>query len=211
MSEKSVLHLRNLENPYHELALILIPHREREQLSVEFIVEGSPDNPLVGIRYPGKKVMRRNIDSTRRNVIRWANLLDFLVVPYQNKRELNPQNFTFDNLIEDFYENKLHNDEFWKCVEDVYYHNTLPERAPKADGIEPLLFLAVLKWIWIQEDLNYRFSWREIDSPVKYILQSARGKRMSKGAGRAKFFGALILLRHDFTLKVVRKIIPMFH
>ena len=174
-------------------------------------MEGSPDNPLVGIRYPGKKVMRRNIDSTRRNVIRWANLLDFLVVPYQNKRELNPQNFTFDNLIEDFYENKLHNDEFWKCVEDVYYHNTLPERAPKADGIEPLLFLAVLKWIWIQEDLNYRFSWREIDSPVKYILLSARGKRMSKGAGRAKFFGALILLRHDFTLKVVRKIIPMFH
>ena len=39
---------------------------------------------------------------------------------------------------------------------------------------------------------------------------SKRGNSMSRGAGRAKFFGAMILLKNNFTIEEVKKIIPMY-
>jgi len=68
----------------------------------------------------------------------------------------------------------------------------------------------MLKWIWIQEDFNYRFSWQEVNSPIRYVLETRTGSRTSKGAGRAKFFAALILLKHHFTFEQVKKIIPLY-
>jgi len=67
-----------------------------------------------------------------------------------------------------------------------------------------------LKWIWLQEDFNYKFSWKEVDSPVQYTLENKTGKPTSKGAGRAKFFAALILLKHHFNFEEVKKIIPLY-
>lgn len=77
-------------------------------------------------------------------------------------------------------------------------------------GIDPMLYLLMLKWIWAQEDFNYRFGWQEVSSPIRYVLETRTGSRTSKGAGRAKFFAALILLRHHFSFEQVKKIIPLY-
>jgi hypothetical protein len=77
-------------------------------------------------------------------------------------------------------------------------------------GIDTQLYLLVLKWIWIQEDFNYKFSWGEVHSPVRYVLETRTGSRTARGAGRAKFFAALILLKYHFTFEEVKKIIPLY-
>jgi hypothetical protein len=64
--------------------------------------------------------------------------------------------------------------------------------------------------MWIQEDLNYKLDWRDVNSPEKYIRLTKRGKPAGKGAGRAKFFAALILARHGFSLEEIKKIIPQY-
>ena len=92
----------------------------------------------------------------------------------------------------------------------MYNTNTLIKEPPKLPGIDSKLYLLVLKWIWIQEDFNYRFGWEEVASPVRYVLETRTGTRTAKGAGRAKFFAALILLNHHFTFEEVKKIIPLY-
>lgn len=52
--------------------------------------------------------------------------------------------------------------------------------------------------------------WDEVKSPTKYKLISKRGNSMSRGAGRAKFFGAMVLLKNNFTIEEVKKIIPIY-
>ena len=82
---------------------------------------------------------------------------------------------------------------------------------PRLKGINSFLFLAALKWIWIQEDLNYKLSWEDVDSSIRYGLYNKKKKPMSKGAGRAKFFGALILAKSDyFTFEQITKTIPSY-
>lgn len=61
---------------------------------------------------------------------------------------------------------------FWKQIEELYYKNTITNTAPALPGIDPLLFLLMLKWIWIQEDFNYRLDWQEVNSPEKYVLET---------------------------------------
>jgi len=208
--ERFELKIRNPERIYEELALALIPHRKEPTCSVEFIVEGTLKNPIIGIRYPGRKVKKRELKVVRKNSAKWANLLDFVVVPYINGKEARTEDFTFEKLLEDFEKNKKDNEEFWQCVEEIYYENRLSKEPPELPGIPSRLFLLVLKWIWIQEDVNYKLGWKETGSPIKYVLETKKGNRTKKGAGRAKFFAALILLRHHFTLEEVKKIIPMY-
>jgi len=204
------LKIKSPKNIYQELALALSPYREEPTGSVLFIVEGTKKNPIIGIRYPGKKVKKRE---GARVKYCWANLYDFEVVPYRNGKEVGTQKFTFGELFKDFYEYKRSSKKFWVMLEELYENNTITKKPPKLGGIDPRFYLLVLKWIWIQEDFNYRLNWEEVDSPVRYVLENRTGSRTARGAGRAKFFAALTLLKHHgryFTAEQIRKIIPLY-
>lgn len=204
------LTIKDNKKIYQELTQALFPHREKPAGSMLFIVEGTKKKPIIGIRYPGRKLQRRKLKIERANSVLWANLYDFEVVPYENGKELNTQRFTFKEMIRDFHENKQDSKEFWEMIEELYKDNTITKKAPNLPGIYPKLYLLVLKWIWIQEDFNYRFNWEEVGSPVRYVLETRKGTRTGRGAGRAKFFAALILLKHYFSFKLVTKIIPPY-
>jgi len=210
MSKLIELKIKDNKRIYQELAQSLSPYKTEPQGAVLFIVEGTKKKPIIGIRYPGKKLRKRTLKIERANSALWANLYDFEVVPYKNGKELNTQDFTFELLMRDFQENKRNNKKFWEMLEKLYTDNSITKKPPKLPGIDPLLYLLVLKWIWIQEDFNYRFNWQEVESPVRYVLETRTGSRTAKGAGRAKFFAALILLKHYFNFDLVKKIIPLY-
>jgi len=178
------LTIKDNKKIYQELTQALSPYREEPPGTVLFIVEGTKKKPIIGLRYPGKKLRKRTLQVERANSALWANLYDFEVVPYKNGKELNTQDFTFEALMRDFQENKRNNKKFWGMLEKLYNHNTITKKPPKLPGIDPLLYLLVLKWIWIQEDFNYKFNWKEVESPVRYVLETRTGSRTSKGAGR---------------------------
>ena len=204
------LTIKDNKKIYQELTQALFPYREKPAGSMLFIVEGTKRKPIIGIRYPGRKLQRRKLKIERANSVLWANLYDFEVVPYENGKELNTQRFTFKEMIRDFHENKQGSKEFWEMIEELYKDNTITKKAPNLPGIYPKFYLLVLKWIWIQEDFNYRFNWEEVGSPIRYVLETRKGTRTAGGAGRAKFFAALILLKHYFSFKLVTKIIPPY-
>jgi hypothetical protein len=204
------LKIKDNKRIYQELTQALCPRREMPAGSVLFIVEGTRKKPIIAIRYPGKKLRRRTLSVERANSALWANLYDFEVVPYKNGKELSTQDFTFEALMGDFQENKRNNKRFWNMLEELFNNNSISRKPPKLPGIDSLLYLLVLKWIWIQEDFNYRFGWQEVESPVRYVLETRTGSRTAKGAGRAKFFAALILLKHYFNFDLVKKIIPLY-
>lgn len=210
MAKKIKLKIKDNKKIYQELTRALSPYRGEPPGSMLFIVEGTKKKPIIGIRYPGKKLQRRTLKVERADSALWANLYDFEVVPYKNGKELDTQKFTFGELMRDFQENKRNNSKFWKMLEELYNDNTISKIPPKLPGINSLLYLLVLKWIWIQEDFNYRFSWKEVESPIRYVLETRTGSRTAKGAGRAKFFAALILLKHYFSFEQVKKIIPLY-
>ncbi|MFA5714496.1 MAG: hypothetical protein WC998_01985 [Candidatus Paceibacterota bacterium] len=209
MVKKKELHIDNPRDIYKELANFLYSYAGSKTGSYFFVVEGKLQKPIIGIRYPGKKVKKREVDSTRANVCPWANLYDFEVVAFKDGKEVKSNEFTFSKILEDYEQNKKGNKDFWKCLEEMYLKNELTREPPKLKGIDSRLFLLMTKWIWIQEDFNYRFGWEDVCSPVKYVLQNRTGTRTSKGAGRAKFFAALILLNY-FDYKIVKKIIPLY-
>jgi len=204
------LKIKNPKKIYQELAMVLSPYREKPAGSILFIVEGTKNNPIIGIRYPGKKLRKRKLKVVRANSALWANLYDFEVVPYQNGKQLNAQEFTYEKLLRDFQENKRNSKEFWSILEELYKNNTISKKPPELGGINPHLYLLVLKWLWIQEDFNYRFSWKDVNSPIKYVLETRTQHRTARGAGRAKFFAALILLKYHFSFEQVKKIIPLY-
>lgn len=204
------LKISDAKDIYHELAITLAPYKERETCSTEFIVEGSKEKPMIGIRYPGRKVTKRKLKSERVNSAHWANLFDFLVIPYEDGKPAKEQEFTFEKLLRDFQENKKESEEFWNMIEELHKNNTISRAPPKLPGIDSKFYLLILKWIWIQEDFNYRLDWQEVRSPIRYVLETRTGSRTSKGAGRGKFFAALILLRHNFSFDEVKKIIPLY-
>ena len=208
MVEKILLNLKDKENKiYEEIAKALDPHKDKEPFSVEFIVEGALQKPIISIRYPAKKLVK--LETKRKNSARYGNLFDFVVVIYDNgKEELS--GFTFEKILRDFEENKKDSEEFWGLLKEIYYKNKLSKEPPKLKGIDSKLFLLAIKWIWLQEDFNYKMKWDEVKSPTRYKLISKRGNSMSRGAGRAKFFGAMILLKNNFTIEEVKKIIPMY-
>jgi len=210
MSKIIELKIKNPKRIYQELAKVLAPYREKPSGSVLFIVEGTKKNPIIGIRYPGKKLRKRTLKTIRSNSALWANLYDFEVIPFRNGKQLNTQEFTYEKLLKDFQEYKRKSKKFWSMLEDLYRDNTITKKPPKLGGLDPRLYLLVLKWIWVQEDFNYRYNWKEVNSPIRYVLETRTGSRTSRGAGRAKFFAALILLKHHFSFEQVKKIIPLY-
>jgi len=208
MPDIKELRIVNPENVYQEIVSALYPHRKELQGSMLFIVEGTKEQPLVGIRYPGKKLFPRKLTKPNKNSALWANLYDFEVVPMDER--FKTADFTYDAILKDFEQNKMADESFWKQIEELYYKNTITNTPPALPGIDPLLFLLMLKWIWIQEDFNYKLDWQKVNSPEKYVLETRTGTRTGKGAGRAKFFAALILLKTHFTFEQVKKIIPLY-
>jgi len=205
------LKIKDPKRIYQELTQALVSYRKKPTGFVMFVVEGTKKKPLIGIRYPGKKIKKRSLKIIRSNSALWANLYDFEVVPYKNGRKLKTKKFTFVEMMKDFQENKKRSKRFWKAVEEVYKNNTIPKNLPKLPGIDSRLYLSVLKWIWIQEDFNYRLNWKDVGSSVRYVLETRTGTRTSRGAGRAKFFAALMLLKHPyFSFDQVKKIIPLY-
>lgn len=210
MSKIIELKIKNPKNIYQELAVALCPYKNKPAGSMLFIVEGTKKNPIIGLRYPGRKLRKRSLKKPNKNSALWANLYDFEVVPFKNKKEINTQKFTFGELMKDFQENKRNSEKFWKQIKELYQNNTITRKPPKLKGINPELYLLMLKWIWIQEDFNYRLNWQEVNSPIRYVLETRTGSRTARGAGRAKFFAALILLKEHFTFEQVKKIIPLY-
>jgi len=211
--EVKELKIKDNNKIYQELARALSPHREKPQGSIIFIVEGTKNNPIIGIRYPGRKIKRRTPKRLTVNSVLWANLFDFEVIPFIDKKEVSNE-FTFEKMLRDFKDNKANSEEFWELIEEIFYNNKITKEPPVLPGIDSKLFLLAIKWIWIQEDLNYKFNWKEVwgeeESPIKYVLETRTGNTTSGGAGRAKFFAALILLKHHFTFEQVKKIIPLY-
>ncbi|MBD3191168.1 MAG: hypothetical protein GF308_11010 [Candidatus Heimdallarchaeota archaeon] len=196
------MEIKNLDNIYHELAMVLHPYREEKKWSIEFIVEGDLDNPVIGIKYPGKKVKKRKLKRPSKRTYPWENLYDFKVIPYIAGKP-KPELFTFDNILHDFETHKKDNEEFWELIVEMYEKNKISSEPPKLSGIHSKLFLLTLKWLWILEDLNYKYNYKEVNSPVKYKLKH-------KGVGRTKSYAALILIKDYFSHEEVRKIIPIF-
>ncbi len=204
------LKIKNNKKIYQEVVKALYPYRKEKPGSILFIVEGTKKNPIIGICYPGKKVMPRELKRPNKNSASWANLYDFEVMPFKNGKKLKTQRFTLEELMRDFQENKKDNEKFWKMIVKLYENNTITKQIPDLSGINSKLYLLVLKWIWIQEDFNYKLNWQDVDSPEKYVLETRTGNRITRGAGRAKFFAALILLKYYFTFEQVEKIIPLY-
>jgi len=208
--EQAELKIENSKEIYSEIVKSLVLHHDKPAYSIEFIVEGTKDKPLVAIRYPGRKLKRRKLKRPNSKSALWANLFDFVVIPYFNGKAIKEGEFTFEKILRDFQDNKKSSKLFWELIEEMYYSNRISKEPPNLDGINSKIYLLVLKWIWIQEDFNYKLKWDEVDSPIKYTLETRTGSSTAGGAGRAKFFAALILLKHDFTFEVVKKIIPLY-
>jgi hypothetical protein len=209
MAKTIELKIKDQKNIYKELATSLCPYKDKLEGSILFIVEGTIKNPAIGLRYPGRKLHKRLLKKPNKNSALWANLLDFEVVPFNNNKEVNSNLFTYGNLLKDYETYKKDNDIFWEMLGELFEQNTITKKPPKLKGIDSRQFLEMLKWMWIQEDLNYRLSWEEAGSPIKYRLENKTGSVTSKGAGRSKFYAALILVREDhFDASTVRKIIP---
>ena len=208
MKNRFLLNLKGKEkNIYEELAKILDNYKDTETFSNEFVVEGTLEKPIVSIKYPGRKMVR--IDTRRLNSARYGNLFDFLVVAHKEGEE-NISDFTFVKILHDFEKYKRQSEDFWAALKEIYYKNNIPDKIPKLDGINPLLFLSVIKWIWIQEDFNYKMRWDEVKSPTRYRLISKRGRTIGRGAGRGKSFGAMVLLKNGFSIEEVKKIISIY-
>ncbi len=208
MVNKILLNLKGKEeNIYEELAKILDHYKDTEKFYNQFIVEGNLEKPIISIKYPGKKMIKLN--PRRQNAAKYGNLFDFVVIIHKDGEE-NISEFTFEKILLDFEEYKKNSEEFWKAIKEVYYHNKIPNKLPRLQGIPTLTFLSAIKWIWLQEDFNYKMRWDEVKSPTRYRLISRRGNPISKGAGRGKFFGAIVLLKNGFSIEEVKKIIPMY-
>jgi len=199
---RNKLHSKTL---FTDLTKELDPYKEKETISKVFLVDASPDNNVkILIKYPGKKVKKRN------GRIPWANLYDFLVVPNYKGKDMDTRKLQWRNLMKDFYENKIKSKKFWELLENIYKNNEFDyKKVPKLDGMDPTLFFLLLKWMWIQEDINYKYSSKDIpDCPSEYRNET-KGGSPTKGAGRGKFYAALLLVKyHGFTPHEVGRIIP---
>jgi len=205
-----VLNVPEGDDIFKHLAKSLIPYRKSSVGSHLFIVEGSIKEPRIGIKYPGRKLrLRSEIKKANKNTALWANLLDFEVIPFEKGKPGVSTKFTYTNLLKDFENYKKRSNEFWEMILELHKHNRITKNPPTLKGIESRLFLEMLKWMWIQEDVNYRLSCDDVESPLRYRLETRNQRPTGKGAGRDKFFAALILVKEDyFSAKEIKKIIP---
>jgi len=209
MKKISEIHISGNPNIFKNLADALLPYCVKPVGSFLFIVEGTLAKPRIGIRYPGYKLQQRTLKKPNKNSALWANLFDFEVIPFEKGKEGSSVRFTYANLLKDFEVYKKDSVTFWKMIVRVHDYNVIDREPPKLGGIDSRQFLEMLKWMWIQEDLNYKLSWKEVGSSVPYRLQNRNGRPTSKGAGRDKFYAALILVHGNyFSAASMRKIIP---
>jgi len=195
-------------NIFKHLADTLLPYHTKAVGSYLFIVEGTLAKPRIGIRYPGYKLKQRILKKPNKNSALWANLYDFEVVPFEKGKEGSSVKFTYANLLKDFEVYKKDSAPFWEMIVQVHSDNMIDREPPKLGGIGPRQFLEMLKWMWVQEDFNYKLSWKEVGSKMPYRLQNRNGGPTSKGAGRDKFYAALILVHGNyFNAASMRKII----
>ena len=203
------IHIPGDSDIFKHLAHALLPYHTKKVGSYLFVVEGTLARPRIGIRYPGYKLKRRALKKPNKNSALWAKLFDFEVVPFKKGKEDSSVHFTYANLLKDFEIHKKNNQSFWKMIIRVHSRNVIDKEPPKLGGIDTRQFLEMLKWMWIQEDLNYKLSWKEGGSKMPYRLQNRNGGPTSKGAGRDKFYAALILVHENhFDAASMRKIIP---
>jgi hypothetical protein len=209
MKNRKLLRINNYEKVFEELTHVLYPFRNKPELSMEFVVEGTLENPLIVLKYPGRKLVERDVQGS--NAYKWGNLFDFLVIPYVDGKPVNEREFTYSKMLKDFLNNKLENEEFWELIESVFHYNHFTKEPPQLDGIDPKIFLLVLKWMWIQEDLNYRLRCDDYNSPERYILLNKKGNPTSRGAGRKKFMGALDLAKIGrYSYRDIKKIVAFY-
>lgn len=205
------IHIPEGEDIFKYLVRLLLPYHAEPVRSRLFIVEGTSAKPRVGIRYPGRKLRKRTeLKKISDRFSLWASLMDFEVIPFQNGKEGESTTFNYGTLLQDFASHKKDSEEFWESIITLYEQNKVVAKLPDLSGIPPQQFFEMLKWMWISEDLNYKLSCKDVDSPVKYRLETKSQKPTSKGAGRAKFFAAFLLLRDKhFDLNSIRKVVRL--
>ncbi len=179
---------------YSDLAKQLDPFKKRKVGAVTFLVDSSPNGKVkVFINYPGRKVLNRNIKKPRVNSVHWDCLYDFLVIPSFNGKKLDQKDLTYRKILVDFESHKKQSAPFWKAVLLVLENNKVPVQTfSTLKGINPVLFLYTLKWLWLQEDFNYRLNHNDFECPTRYRLPTG------KSLGRKKFFASLLLVRTPY-------------
>jgi len=74
---------KTLMEQYKQIVSKLDKYKDKPITSVEFIVERDEKNrKIIGIKYPGRKIKKRNLKRPRKNSALWENLYDFFVAVY---------------------------------------------------------------------------------------------------------------------------------
>lgn len=94
MAKLIELKIKDPKKIYQELTISLCPYKNKPVGSMLFIVEGTKKNPIIGFRYPGRKLRKRLLKKPNKNSALWANLYDFEVVPFKKWREGSLVHFT---------------------------------------------------------------------------------------------------------------------
>lgn len=102
MAEIIELKIKDPKKIYQEIAIALCPYKDKPVGSILFIVEGTIKNPIIGLRYPGRKLRKRLLKKPNKNSAFWANLYDFEAVPFKDTKEIDTQRFTFEEIMKDF-------------------------------------------------------------------------------------------------------------
>ncbi len=66
-----------------------------------------------------------------------------------------------------------------------------PDKVPELKGFDCRTLLMTLKWMWLQEDINYRYKSNDISSPTAYTYVKGR-----KALGRKKSWSMFLLMKH---------------
>jgi hypothetical protein len=194
------------ESIFEDLTKAIDPYKTKHTNSITFLVDSSPsENAKILITYPGKKVQKRTLSRIAANSVLWQNAYDFAVVPVFKGQKQKIRDFTFEKMLRDFETQKKQDGLFWEDIVALYQENKISVRQfPELSGINAQLFLYVLKWLWIQEDLNYKLNHNKINCPTRY-------KTEKTGVGRGKFFAALLLVKSGyFTTEDCKKIIALY-
>lgn len=171
----SIKDLRGI-NSVNDLIQELHPYRDCEQFSKRFLVESLKDMNIY-LDYPGRKLEK--LEWAPRKKLLYKNLFDFVVTARYNGRIIKPSELTWDAYYQDFEKTKKASDVFWNCLLSIYENDNLEVPKHKLNGMDSTLFLATLRWVCRQEDLNYKHKWREIGSPIPYKIHNGLGRRQS--------------------------------
>lgn len=209
------------------LANKLAPFYNKKLFSEEFVVEGTLENPKIILRYPGERRIDRYTLCLEKNQsrlkVRWLNIFDFFVETYANGEKMDSGIFSYWNLADDFYSNKRESEEFWSLLDKIYNKEDFSTDFPELPGINSELFLLTLKWMWVQEELNYttliephqienelpkydlhKIKWEKIDNKKVRVISTSK----VRGIGRKAFYAPLLLMKfHNYIPKEVKKII----